>query len=184
MIGAGPATIYLIRHGEKPPLTGPPAGIDENGVPHEHSLIVRGWQRAGALAPYFAAGTVGPVPTHLFAPPRHGDAGDHGRPFETLMPLAAKLGVTIVTTFTLDRERELAAAIEAVDGIVLVAWEHKRIPRIATALLGGAAVPDWPDDRFDMTWVLARDTTANARTFRQVPQGVLAGDRADVFPPA
>jgi len=34
----------------------------------------------------------------------------------------------------------------------------------------------WPDDRFDVAWVLERGTDAEAFRFRQVLQRVLAGD--------
>ena len=47
-----PTTIMLVRHAEKP-TTPPPKGVDENGADDKNSLIVRGWQRAGALTPFF-----------------------------------------------------------------------------------------------------------------------------------
>ena len=40
--------IMIIRHAEKP--TGQQDGVDESGTSSPHHLIVRGWQRAGALA--------------------------------------------------------------------------------------------------------------------------------------
>jgi hypothetical protein len=39
--------IMIIRHGEKPPNSGPPQGIDPDGNPDPHSLTVRGWRVGG-----------------------------------------------------------------------------------------------------------------------------------------
>ena len=56
-----PATkIMIIRHAEKPTTTPPVSGVDINGQQNEDSLIVRGWQRAGALVALFAP-TKGPL---------------------------------------------------------------------------------------------------------------------------
>jgi hypothetical protein len=176
----------LIRHGEKPPKEGPPpAGVHEDGVPHEHSLIVRGWQRAGALAAYFATPWDGAIatPTALYSPPPKHDDGDHGRPYETLAPLAARLGRAPDTRFTLDQETELVADVRTRDDVVLVAWEHNRIPRIANALLGDTATAPqtWPDDRFDLVWIFDLGPDGRYR-FTQHPQLLLHGDRADLAP--
>src|SRR5262249_9633541 len=95
--------VMLIRHAEKPVPAGTgsdsqaPAynGIDEFGDPDEHSLIPQGWQRAGALAGLFtsASGPL-PIPQFLFAPNQFG-GGTSKRPYETITPLAAKLGLII-----------------------------------------------------------------------------------------
>lgn len=176
----------LIRHGEKPPKDGPPpAGVHEDGVQHEHSLIVRGWQRAGALVPFFATPWDPAIesPTCLYSPPRRGDDGDHGRPYETLMPLAARLNVPADVSFALDEEKELVAQVRERPGVALIAWEHKRIPLIANALLGDAttAPQAWPDDRFDLVWIF--DLQSDGRyAFSQRPQLLLHGDHADVAP--
>ncbi len=179
----GPQQISIIRHGEKPPASGPPHGIDRNGDPHPHSLVVRGWQRAGALVPFFCdpRDAASLVPTHVYAPPSHGSEGDHGRPFETILAVAERLGVSVETRFTLDEESALAADICATDGCALVAWEHKRIPLIANAILGDATTAPqmWPDDRFDVVWVFDRIADSGRYKFSQRPQLLLAGDRAE-----
>lgn len=46
--------IILIRHAEKPVTEQGILGVDELGNPDRRSLSVRGWQRAGALARFFA----------------------------------------------------------------------------------------------------------------------------------
>jgi hypothetical protein len=183
--GAPPDKIMIIRHGEKPPPIGPPPGIKEDGSHSEHSLIVRGWQRAGALASYFCEPWDGAVarPTYVYAPPQHGKAGDHGRPYETLRPVAEKLNAEIDCRFTLDEEQELVADLLTRGGVVLIAWEHKRIHLIANAILGDAttAPQTWPDDRFDVVWMFDRGAS-RTYTFDQRPQLLLAGDRPEVIP--
>ncbi|MEY4015909.1 MAG: hypothetical protein RIS46_905, partial [Actinomycetota bacterium] len=46
----------FIRHGEKPGEHGPPHGINHDGEHDPHSLSLRGWTRAGALAGLLARG--------------------------------------------------------------------------------------------------------------------------------
>jgi broad specificity phosphatase PhoE len=178
-----PQQILVIRHAEKPSPLGP-AGITEDGRRDRHALVPRGWQRAGALAHFFCAraGDIG-CPTYLFSPPSSGKSGDHGRPHQTITPLAAKLGITIDTTYELDAEHDLVGAVLECDGVVLVSWEHKRIPRIANAILGDAATAPqtWSDGRFDVIWVFDRDPAGGRYTFRQRPQLVLAGDSPEVI---
>jgi hypothetical protein len=85
--------IFVIRHGEEPEVP-PPYGIDAAGNQNVHSLLPRGWQRAGALATLFAP-TGGQLraglakPTELICP----DYGDlttttlH-RTYQTIQPLS------------------------------------------------------------------------------------------------
>src|ERR1700693_1464104 len=51
------STLMIVRHAEKPPeppASPPPFGVTPDGRQDDHSLSVRGWQRAGALATFFA----------------------------------------------------------------------------------------------------------------------------------
>ncbi|GAC1572392.1 MAG: hypothetical protein NVS3B7_03080 [Candidatus Elarobacter sp.] len=180
-----PTQVLLIRHGEKPPKTGLPMGIKEDGSEDHQSLVVRGWQRAGALAPYFWA-PLDPAlrrPTVVFSPPIDGKDGDHGRPYQTIAAVALRLGVQPVIDHVLDRETELVADVRTREGVALIAWEHKRIPRIANALLDDetTAPQQWPDDRFDVVWVFDLDASSARYRFSQVPQLLLGGDRPDLI---
>ena len=85
--------------------------------------------------------------------------------------------------FTLDEEPQLAADVIVQSGVVLIAWEHKRIHTIANAILGDetTAPQAWPDDRFDVVWIFDRDTSGAYR-FDQRPQLLLAGDGLAVIP--
>jgi broad specificity phosphatase PhoE len=180
-----PQQILLIRHGEKPPPLGHPRGIKEDGTEDQHSLVVRGWQRAGALVPFFCEPRHAELrrPTAVYSPPVRGKEGDHGRPYQTVIPIAARLGVEVQCRHGLDDEPALAAEVLSCSGVVLISWEHKRIPKIANAILGDAttAPQTWPDDRFDVVWVLDLEPSGRYR-FSQLPQLLLAGDKADVVP--
>jgi broad specificity phosphatase PhoE len=174
--------VMLIRHAEKPAGDGPPFGVTDQGAVDHESLTPRGWQRAGALVGYFgskaAPGMSGlPVPTHLFAS-QVGPQSSSRRPLETVKPLADRLGLTVDAGVLKADVARLAEAIHATDGIVLVSWEHHLIPSLAAALTGEPSLAPaiWPDDRFDLVWVFERDPGQSSFRFRQVTQGLLAGD--------
>jgi broad specificity phosphatase PhoE len=177
-----PSLVMLLRHAEKPLGEGPPHGVTIDGTLDAESLTPRGWQRAGALVGLFApdridspAGSL-PTPTHLFASQIVGNGSE--RPRETLVPLSERLGLPVDSRFTKSELTGLVDAIQAIDGVVLIAWEHHLIPSIATLLVGDASkVPQiWPDDRYDVVWVF--DTSRPGHTgFREVPEMLLAGDR-------
>src|SRR4051794_33031284 len=94
--------IMFIRHAEKPSTPPPPHGVSADGDHDNQSLMVQGWQRAGALATLFAPTQGGLQSPLLTAPqliyaagPTSGDPGDGSaseRPLQTVTPLAAKLG--------------------------------------------------------------------------------------------
>jgi hypothetical protein len=196
------ATIFVIRHAEKPLGDGPPHGVDIDGKQDGDSLTPRGWQRAGALVALFAGGSAGSSgltgaepPSHLFAA-LVTDGGASRRPRETLEPLAQRLGIGIDTRFPKEQVGEVARAALALDGVVVIAWEHHLLPALAEAILqiagaasglrvpavAGAPVPAvWPDDCFDMVWAFEPER-GGGLGFRQVPQSLLAGDRAEPIP--
>ena len=63
---APPTKIMIIRHAEKPPKKGLPLDVQENGEPgNGKSLIVPGWQRAGALNAFFAPYKTTPANPHI-----------------------------------------------------------------------------------------------------------------------
>jgi hypothetical protein len=156
--------------------------VTDDGVVDPESLTARGWQRAGALVRWFG-GQVGaspaglPLPTHLFAS-QIAPQSSSRRPQQTLQPLAQSLSLPVDTSVPKADIGRLATAILAVEGVVLVAWEHHLIPSLAAILTSQPSLTPmvWPDDRFDVAWVLERDTDADAFRFRQVLQRVLAGD--------
>lgn len=176
----------LFRHAEKPVTDGPPHGVTVDGTPDRESLTPRGWQRAGALVGLFVPEATDthrprlPTPTHLFAS-QVGPQSSSQRPRETLLPLAERLGLTVDSRFRKEELDDLVRAVEATEGVVLIAWEHHLIPAIATMLMGDTSgVPQvWPDDRYDVVWVIETAGSDGGRILRQVPQMLLAGDQIE-----
>jgi broad specificity phosphatase PhoE len=174
----------LIRHAEKPLGDGPPHGVTVEGTLDPESLTPRGWQRAGALVGLFVPDPSAsrrpklPTPTYLFAS-QVGPDSSSARPRETLLPLGERLGLAVDGRFLKEGLTELVQAIEAIDGVVLVAWEHRLIPALTTMLVGEASqVPQvWPDDRYDVVWVVERVGRKVGRQLRQVPEMLLSGDQ-------
>jgi len=182
-----PTKIMLIRHGEKQTAP-PPAGVDENGTHDRHALTPRGWQRAGALVPFFRGQIPNASiarPTAIFAsavgdeadspaPVVDENVGKSLRPQETVAPLSRAISVDVEMGFVVGDEAHLVQAIAALDGVVLVAWEHKHLPAIARAFSANAPEA-WPGaDIFDVVWVL--DRRGDTYAFESVPQSLLDGD--------
>jgi hypothetical protein len=192
--GEEPGVLMVIRHAEKPAGSGAPYGITADGAQDSHSLIVRGWTRAGALAGLFdprdsSGQPVTPRPglrrpaMVLAARPGTG-ASNSKRPEETVTPLAAALGSDLNLSFALGQEAGLAAWLTGKSGPagpVLVSWEHEHIPAIIAHL--GQVTPrppgSWPGDRFDIVYVFTRTASGSGWDFSQVPQMLLAGDSPD-----
>ena len=172
----------LIRHAEKPD-GGPPFGVTESGSENKRSITVRGWQRAGALASFFARPARPKIatPDTIFAAAKSDDPlipkddAKSLRPLQSVAPLASRLGCTLHNEIAVGEESKLVSELQKVDGTVLVAWEHKRIPAIAGAFVKGP--PSWRDDVFDEVWVLDRNPDGSY-TMSVVKQDLLAGDTA------
>jgi hypothetical protein len=195
--------IMIVRHAEKPPDNPPPYGVTARKGKHdEESLTVRGWQRAGALASFFAPQDGRPLPNPSVATPQYVYASKvedkkvkgekvgskSKRPQQTITPLVELLGANVTTDFTIDKgdEEALAASAAACEGVVLICWEHQSITAIVSHLpLSPGTTPPagWPDDaqgqgRFDLVWVFDLQESG-AYDFTQVPQCLLAGDSPD-----
>jgi hypothetical protein len=168
------ACVILLRHAEKASDDGRVKGVDARGAPDTNDLCVRGWQRAGALARFFApgGGDLG-VPQALFA---GAPTEEHPsrRSISTLAPLAERLGLPLNMRLRRGQEAELAAAATGCDGPVLVAWDHRHLPALARAFTRASVPPQWPEGCFDRFWILTREG-ADWR-FEQRPQRLLGGD--------
>jgi hypothetical protein len=192
-MNVAPEVIYIIRHAEKP-LKPPLSGVDFTGEQNEHSLLPRGWQRSGALAALFHP-EFGPLrpglrtPTELVAPSwgHPGKTAAH-RSYQTIQGLSEHLGLPIASPFAQGQEEQLAdSLVRGSSGVVLICWEHKHIPLIASALplVGGTTIPrKWPRDRYDVIWSFTLEPEAGPvrYAFEQVPQQLLAGDAGTVIP--
>lgn len=176
--------IMLIRHAEKP--TPGDAAVDVRGQADERALSVTGWQRAGALAPYFASLTDRLHarhlcrPEHIFAA-RATAMHPSTRPRDTVKTLAAVLGIGVDERWSDEDPLEhVAEVLRNFEVPVLVCWRHDYLPAMARAILRDHPVPEvWPADRFDLTWSIRRD--GGGWELLQVPQLLLPGDQADVI---
>jgi hypothetical protein len=176
--------IMIIRHGEKPSDDGSIRGVDQHGGHDPNELVVRGWQRAGALVRLFVSMN-GAVSNHALATPENIFAcgpNDHAksvRSVHTVQTLAEFLNRNVDQTVQKGEEKKLAKAVISAQGPVLIAWEHDAIPDIVAAISGKDHLcpKKWPDSRFDVVWVLDKDGAD--WSFAQVAQMVLPGDRSE-----
>jgi hypothetical protein len=184
-----PPKVIIIRHAEKPnDENGPPFGVDQDGARDKHSLIVHGWERAGALVGFFAPsdGLPGAAlikPATIYASNPEDDlASKSKRPLQTIAPLAARLGIEPRVNFGKGDEVKLVDDVLQQNGVVLICWQHEKIIAIAQRLVGrqasDTAIPQkWPEDRFDAAWMFDPPAANSAAwRFRQIPQQLLAGD--------
>lgn len=190
-VTTGPRTITIIRHGEKPnenDPAGPPFGVDVDGVQNPLSLVPRGWQRAHALAAMLKGDPVkAPFarPSVLYAP-RFKSQEEERRTYQTLVPTASALGLTIQDPIGADHETDLASlALSDAGADVLICWEHNRIPDIVGPLasaLGIADIPPvgrlWPDDDFSSALVFRLDAAGSGYVLVETDEGLLPGDPA------
>jgi hypothetical protein len=171
--------VIIVRHAEKPEPDGP-HGVDHHGHPSGHGLTPRGWARSGALAARMAyAGRPDDVvvkPHRVYATatdPHH--ASD--RPRLTAHGIAKRLEVEMRDHLGRGDEKTLASEVTAGGEPTLIVWDHGHIPALARAfpLAPATHVPDaWPDDRFDLFWVLTPGDDGYSLSI--VPQELLAGD--------
>ncbi len=181
--------IMIIRHAEKPVGNGSIAGVSQTGLQDSEELIVRGWQRSGALIGLFAppggsfASLLLAMPDVIFASgvAKHSESL---RPQHTVLALADFLGQQLDLSHTKGEEDLLVADAFSKNGSILIAWEHEAIPAIANQITGDSKTcpQTWPDDRFDLVWVFDRDSAAKRWSFGQVPQMLLPGDTRDLIP--
>jgi hypothetical protein len=176
-------TVLVIRHGEKPGEGWPGPGLTAEGAADRKSLAVRGWQRAGSWAVLFGAGLGGrdyPSPAAIYA--LNPDSGeDSRRPFETIVPLAARLALKPVSRYALGQEAALVDELLRHSGVVLICWEHYKIASaILPGLAGGQHLPGlpsrWDDARYDVVLRFDRRAPGAPWTFRQLFPRLLSGD--------
>ena len=178
--------IMLIRHGEKPNDPKPAPGYDLSGNKDPKSLTKAGWKRAHKLVEFFHPRLAAPpkgiaVPNALYAARPEKDGSK--RHVETIVPLAQSFTPPLRIDAGIEAEDEanLAAALRAVNGIVLVSWKHENILGISRRLSPHGALPHkWPHRRFDLVFVFDRQGANYA--FSQVAQRLMPDDDRDVLP--
>jgi hypothetical protein len=162
-----PAQVILIRHGEKPQVG-------------EH-LSLKGEERAAALAPYFMETKdllIFGHPVAIYATKINGQDKSQ-RTQETVTPLAKALNLPISADYIAKEYEKAATDIlknPAYEGkMVLVCWEHHRIPLFTQALGVSDSLPKWHGDVFDQLWIV-NFLTDGKLTFQIKQQALLFGD--------
>lgn len=181
-------TVLIIRHAEKHGERWPGPGLTPEGVADDKSLIIRGWQRAGAWGALFGTDLGGedyPKPNIIYAanPDASPIEEPSHRPFQTVIPLCKRLDLPPIVDFQVGQERELAGAIVSCSGVVLVSWEHKAItgqllPSIAAGEQIKSLPQRWDESRYDLVLRFDRSAPGNPWYFRQLCPCLLSDDSA------
>ena len=183
-----PEIIMFVRHGEKPGDGSPPHGVNRHGESDEHSLSVRGWTRAGALASLFAHAPSKSHP-HIVRPgrifatrPTH--EAKSKREMHTAEPTAKRLKIDVEDSHTHGNEEDLVKEVLSRPESTLIVWHHGTMAKLVShfPIVNSDAIPKhWPDERFDLIWVLVRQPGAELKyRFVVVPQMLLADDEEAV----
>jgi len=166
-------TIVMVRHGEKPAL-----GLGQ--------LDCQGLNRALAL-PAVIARQFG-KPDAIFAPDPAQTKDDHGQPYDyvrplaTIEPTAIAYGMPIdasIGVADLDALKQKLTAPGYRGALLLVAWEHSDIVKLARALIGDhggepATVPEWKGHDFDSIYIvkISHSGAKVTATFEQGHEGL------------
>lgn len=198
-MSTGTTMIMVIRHAEKPDTyngvayAGVDAAGDTCGSVGGESLVTIGWQRAGGLNTLFAPpwGPKTPLlqPLYIYAADPSDDKAKEPsqRPFETVSPLAAQLGITIDANHKKSDYAKVAKDALGKDGPVLICWQHEDILPIGQEILKQTNTtkitlpPGWPTGkngaRYDLVWVFSRKSgKGEIDSFTQFAQMLLQGD--------
>jgi len=194
MAKAPPTKIMIIRHAEKPPKHGgEPLDVQQDGEPgNGKSLIVTGWQRAGALNAFFAPYQAKPANPAIVTPDYIYAAcptSESQRPSETVTPLATWLKYVedtpqFNTTYTIGgEESEMVTSVLGLSGTVLICWEHDNImPHIMdpiddkVPISNYSKIPSAFPDVFYLVWILDLDAAGTGYKWSSVNQNLMAGD--------
>lgn len=163
-LAALPAQVILIRHAETTP-----AG----------ELSQKGYERAGALAAYFAltpALTAFGPPKVIFATrpspvtPPYLPGDNTQRCLETVGPTALFLHLPIHCGYDSLQEAALASLIlndsKYSGKTVLICWQQATIGSLAQAL-GIASPPAYPVGQYDITWVITYSPSPSLAVYNQ-----------------
>ena len=181
-----PLTILIIRHAEKAGEIWPGPGLTRDGKEDDKSLVIRGWERAGAWAALFGTSLGAdayPRPSAIYAANPDAISLDETsqRPFQTVIALSERLGMTPITTYSVGQEVQLVSEILHSSGIVLISWEHKAITeKIAPDIAGEQKIEDlphkWDETRYDVVLRFDRLSPDAPWSFCHLCPCLLSGD--------
>jgi hypothetical protein len=183
-VNEAPEVIMFVRHGEKPGEGTKPHGVNHHGEHDGHSLSVLGWTRAGALAGLFAHAPSQAHP-HIVRPgrviaTRPTEEAKSKREIHTAAPTAQSPEAGHRRRPYPRQRAELVGEVLGRPENALVVWHHGTMAKIVRhfPIVNPDDVPKhWPDERFDLIWVLVRQPGEElAYRFVIVPQMLLADD--------
>ncbi len=168
-----PALVVLIRHGHKDD----PGGSGPGGEPN-YNLSATGQIQAQRLASLVPACLQESRALHLISHGFLAETGKNARSYQTLVPLAIRTGVNIRTMPEADADSEGSGRRVLADqryrgGVLIVAWEHRRLPLLARGL-GWPSMPAVDDDDFDSLWLLRYWSGQERPVVRRFSQQALA----------
>jgi hypothetical protein len=176
-------TLLIIRHAEKPGENWPGPGSEFDATPDKESLVLRGWERAGAWTALFGAGLGGtdyPTPALVYAANDSGSGDDVSkRPEETVSALSPRLGLQTNLTYAKGQEAALVKELLGLSGVVLVAWEHKAIVESIVPLIpvsSGTPPTHWNGSRYDVVLRFDRPDGGSSFAFTELFPMLLSGD--------
>jgi hypothetical protein len=168
-----PALVVLIRHGHKDA----PGGSDHSGTAN-YNLSSIGLAQAQRLAAVVPTCLQESRPLHLISHGFHPDSGKNARSYQTLVPLAISSGVNIRMLPEAEADsrgsgNRLLADPQYGGGVMVIAWEHRRLPQLARGL-GWPSMPTVDDDDFDSLWLLRYEPGLASPVVRRFSQQALA----------
>ncbi|KAF4969891.1 hypothetical protein FSARC_2968 [Fusarium sarcochroum] len=178
-------TLFLIRHGEKPPKVD---GKEPDG------LSAQGEKRAEGLRKVFGKGSSYNIGYIMAEEPK---LDSDQRPSDTVQPLSEELNLKIHENVKRDHYEK--AAKEALSfegpGNLLLCWEHHALANIAKAIGVQEYAPStgWPEpvkypgSMFDLIWVIPPPYTEITGVWSEKVPGlddaVKTNSQGDVIPP-
>ncbi len=136
---SGLQKVVIIRHAEKP----------DKG----DNLSCQGFNRSMQL-PALLYNKFN-VPDKVFVPSvDNGKSASQLRMLETVTPFAVKYNLKIDSKFDVDDTKDLADAVQKVNGYVLIVWEHDKIDNIVKALGVDTKGKKWDGNDFDSIWII------------------------------
>jgi hypothetical protein len=105
------------------------------------------------------------------------------REVATARPIAARIGVTLEDSLAEGKEAHLAQDVLGQTEPALIVWHHGAMAKLVGEfpVVNKSDIPqEWPEDRFDLIWVLVREPgDAVSYRFTAIPQLLLSDDQGN-----
>jgi hypothetical protein len=101
----------------------------------------------------------------------------------TAQPTAKRLKLEVIDSHTHGSEEDMVKEVLSRPEPVLIVWHHGTMAKLVRhfPVVNSDKIPKhWPDERFDLIWVLEREAGAEKYRFVVVPQMLLADDKPTV----